>query len=144
MIFSTHNFALTDETQHLQLATDNSKLAGKLSMMTAMKLTLKKNEDRALRVLKEELSRRFNIIDLRLFGSKVRGEDTPESDIDVMIELDECNPDIKSKIYDIVFEINLENDTFISTTIFSRKEIEDGPMSESPIYKTILREGVLI
>jgi len=113
-------------------------------MMTAMKLTLKKNEDRALRVLKEELSRRFNIIDLRLFGSKVRGEDTPESDIDVMIELDECNPDIKSKIYDIVFEINLENDTFISTTIFSRKEIEDGPMSESPIYKTILREGVLI
>jgi len=108
------------------------------------KLTLKNNEDRALRVLKEELSRRFNVIDLRVFGSKVRGEDTPESDIDVMIELDECNPDIKSKIYDIVFEINLENDTFISTTIFSRKEIEDGPLSESPIYKTILREGTLI
>ncbi|MCF6150661.1 MAG: hypothetical protein E3K37_18695 [Candidatus Kuenenia sp.] len=108
------------------------------------KLTLKKNEERALRVLKEELSRRFKVIDLRIFGSKVRGEGTPESDIDVMIELDEYNPDIKSKIYDIIFEINLENDTFISTTIFSRKEIEDGPMSESPIYKTILREGVLI
>lgn len=108
------------------------------------KLTLKKNEESALRVLKEELSRRFKVIDLRLFGSKVRGEDTPESDIDVMIELDEYNPDIKSKIYDIVFEINLENDTFISTTIFSRKEIEDGPMSESPIYKTIKREGILV
>lgn len=108
------------------------------------KLTLKKNEERALRALKEELSRKFNVVDLRLFGSKVRGEDTPESDIDVMIELDECNPDIKSKIYDIVFEINLENDTFISTTIFSKKEIEDGPLSESPIYKTILREGAHI
>jgi predicted nucleotidyltransferase len=108
------------------------------------KLTLKNNEERALRVLKEELSRRFNVIDLRVFGSKVRGEDTPESDIDVMIELDECNPDIKSKIYDIVFEINLENDTFISTTIFSRKEIEDGPLSESPVYKAILREGAVI
>ncbi|GFP21443.1 hypothetical protein HKBW3S06_00670 [Candidatus Hakubella thermalkaliphila] len=108
------------------------------------KLTLKKNEERALRVLKEELSRRFNVIDLRVFGSKVRGEDTPQSDIDVMIELDEYNPDIKSQIYDIVFEINLENDTFISTTIFSKKEIEDGPLSESPIYKAILREGALI
>lgn len=108
------------------------------------KLTLKKNEEKALRFLKEELSRRFNIIDLRIFGSKVRGEDTPESDIDVMIELDECNPNIKSKIYDIVFDINLENDTFISTTIFSKKEIEDGPLSESPIYKAILREGALI
>ncbi|MCL5986429.1 MAG: nucleotidyltransferase domain-containing protein [Actinobacteria bacterium] len=108
------------------------------------KLKLKKNEDRALRVLKEELSRRFNVIDLRVFGSKVRGEDTPESDIDVMIELDEYNPDIKSQIYDIVFDINIENDTFISTTIFCKKEIEEGPLSESPIYKAIMREGALI
>jgi predicted nucleotidyltransferase len=108
------------------------------------RLTLKKNEEKALRTLKKELSRRFNVIGLRVFGSKARGEDTPESDIDVMIELDECNPDIKSKIYDIVFEINLKNDIFISTTIFSRKEIEDGPLSESPIYKAILREGARI
>lgn len=107
-------------------------------------LLLKENEEMAIRSLKEALSRRFNLIELRIFGSKVRGEDTSESDIDVMIELDECSPDIKSKIYDIVFEINLENDTFISTTIFSKKEIEDGPLSESPIYKTILREGAHI
>lgn len=108
------------------------------------RLTLKENEEIALRVLKEELSRRFNVIDLRIFGSKVRGEDTPESDIDVMIELDEYTPDIKSGIYDIIFKINLENDTFISTIIFSKKELEDGPMSESPIYKAILREGAFI
>lgn len=107
-------------------------------------LALKKNEEKAIRILKEALSKRFNIIDLRIFGSKVRGEDTPESDIDVMIEIDEWNPDIKSQIYDIVFDINLANDTFISTTIFSKKEIEDGPMSESPIYKVIQREGVSI
>ena len=107
-------------------------------------LLLKENEEMAIRSLKEALSGRFNLIELRIFGSKVRGESGPESDIDVMIELDECSPDIKSKIYDIVFEINLENDTFISTTIFSKKEIEDGPLSESPIYKTILREGAHI
>jgi len=108
------------------------------------KLKLKKNEEKALRVLKDELSRRFNVIDLRIFGSKVRGEDTPESDIDVMIELGEYNSDIKSQIYDIVFDINLENDTFISTTIFYKKDIEEGPLSESPIYKAIMREGALI
>jgi len=108
------------------------------------KLKLKKNEEKALRVLKDELSRNFDVINLRVFGSKVRGEDTPESDIDVMIELDEYNPDIKSQIYDIIFDINLENDTFISATIFTKKEIEEGPLSESPIYKAIMREGALI
>jgi hypothetical protein len=49
-----------------------------------------------------------------------------------------------SNIYDIIFDINLENDTFISTTIFNIKEIEDGPMAESPIYKIICKEGIPI
>lgn len=105
---------------------------------------LKRNEERAITTLKEILSKKFNLIELRLFGSKVRGEDTSESDIDVMIEIGEYNPDIRSEIYDIIFEINLENDTFISVIIFSTKEIEDGPMAEYPIYKIIHKEGVPI
>ena len=111
---------------------------------SAKKLKLKKNENIALRVLKDKLSRRFNLIGLLIFGSKVRDEDTPESDIDIMIELEEYNPYIKSQICDIVFDINLGYDTFISTTIFTKKEIEDGPLSESPIYKASMREGALI
>src|SRR4030067_1934960 len=106
------------------------------------KAFLKKNEITAIECLKKELSSRFNLIDLRIFGSKVRGEDTPESDIDVMIELAETSPEIESQIYDIIFEINLKNDSFISVIIFSKNEIEEGPLSESPIYKTIQKEGV--
>lgn len=105
---------------------------------------IKKNELTAIESLKKELSSKFNLVDLRIFGSKVRGEDTPESDIDVFIEIDNINSDIESEIDDIVYKINLENDTFISTIIFGKKEIEEGPMSESPIYKVILKEGVPI
>lgn len=105
-------------------------------------ISLKSNEEAAIRSLKEELSKRFNLIALRLFGSKARGEETPESDIVIMIEVDESNPDIESQIDDIIFRINLENDTFISATIFSKRELEEGPMSESPIYKVIRKEGV--
>ena len=108
------------------------------------KAFLKKNEVTAIENLKKDLSSRFNLVDLRIFGSKVRREDTPESDIDVFIEIDNINSDIESEIDDIVYKINLENDTFISTIIFGRKEIEEGPMSESPIYKVILKEGVPI
>ena len=107
-------------------------------------LLLKKNETTAIRSLKEELSSRFKLIDLRLFGSKVRGEDTPESDIDIMIQLAESNPGIESQIYDIIFEINLKNDSFISAIIFSKNEIDEGPLAESPIYKIIQKEGVPI
>jgi predicted nucleotidyltransferase len=107
-------------------------------------MALKRNEEIALKALKERLISRYSILDFRIFGSNIRGEDTPQSDIDVMIKIAELNPGIESEIYDIVFDVNLENDCFISVIIFSKEEIEKGPMSESPIYKTIMKEGVAI
>lgn len=105
---------------------------------------LKTNEERAVRILREQIGSRYSLLDFRVFGSKVRGDDSHHSDIDVMIEVEELNPDIESEIYDIVFDINLKNDCFISLIIFTREEIEEGPLSESPIYKVIMREGVSI
>ena len=107
-------------------------------------LLLEKNEERAISALKEALSNRFHLLDFRLFGSKARGEGRAGSDIDIMIVLDKCDPVMRSEVYDIVFETNLKYDTFISTTIFTRKELEEGPMSESPIYKIIRKEGIAI
>jgi predicted nucleotidyltransferase len=107
-------------------------------------MALKRNEEIALKALKERLISSYSILDFRIFGSKIRGEDTSQSDIDVMIKIAELNPGIESDIYDIVFDVNLENDCFISVIIFSKEEIENGPMSESPIYKTIMREGIII
>ncbi|NVM26570.1 MAG: nucleotidyltransferase domain-containing protein [Desulfobacterales bacterium] len=107
-------------------------------------LLLEKNEERAISALKEALSNRFHLLDFRLFGSKARGEGRAGSDIDIMIVLDKCDPVMRSEVYDIVFETNLKYDTFISTTIFTREELEEGPMSESPIYKIIRKEGIAI
>jgi uncharacterized protein len=107
-------------------------------------MTLDKNEENAIRMLKEQIMNRYSLLDFRVFGSKSRGDDTPYSDIDVMIELEDSNYSIESEIYDIVFDINLENDCFLSLIIFIRSELEEGPLSESPIYKAIMREGVSI
>jgi hypothetical protein len=49
---------------------------------------------------------------------------------------------IVEEIDDIVYRINLEHDVFIFALVFGKDELEEGPMSESPIYKVIQREGV--
>jgi predicted nucleotidyltransferase len=103
---------------------------------------LSENEYAAVMSLKEELCKRYSVLKFRLFGSKVRGEGTPESDIDVMIEIATADPGIESGIDDLIFETNLKHDTFISAVIFSEKEITEGPLSESPLYKMIEKEGV--
>jgi len=108
--------------------------------MKNIKFTAK--ERKALLALKDALDKKFKLLDFRIFGSRARGNASPDSDIDVMIELDGYTSEVESFIDDYVFEINLAYDCFISTLIFSREELEKGPLGESPIYKTIAREGV--
>lgn len=105
---------------------------------------LRENEKRAIETLKKELAKRVDLIELRLFGSKARGEGGAESDIDVMIQVAETNPEVEALIDDIIFKINLENESFISAIIFGQKELEEGPLSESPLYRVIQKEGVPI
>ena len=110
--------------------------------MKTKKITITQKEEKALRNLKEELNRKFHLIDFKIFGSRVKGAKNSESDIDVMIEINNSSYEVESTIDDIIYEINLENDSFISAIIFTKEELINGQMSESPLYKAILRDGV--
>lgn len=105
-------------------------------------MNLAENEERALKELREELFAKYRIIDIRLYGSKARGEGREDSDLDIMIEIPEYDWAVVAEIDDIIYRINLEHDVFISALVFGKDELEEGPMSEAPIYKVIQREGV--
>ena len=112
--------------------------------MAMKKLGLRDNELRAVLELKAALEERFRILDFRVFGSRARGEAVPDSDVDVMIVVDSCTPEVESVVDDLVFEINLSYDCFISTVIFGKNELEKGPLSESPLYKVVVEEGIKV
>jgi len=102
------------------------------------------NEKKALNALRTALLANYSLLDLRLFGSKAKGTDSHDSDLDVMIVLEDYSPSIESEIDDLIFEINLKYNCFITALYFSRKELELGPLVESPIYKKILQEGITL
>ena len=81
-------------------------------------------------------------VDSRIYGSRARGDSTDESDIDVMIELGKYDAKLETGIDELVFLLNLKHGCFISTVMFGRREIEEGPLGESPLYKSAVREGV--
>jgi predicted nucleotidyltransferase len=105
-------------------------------------MPLSANEKKALKVLKNILAEKYSILDFRIYGSKAKGTDVKGSDIDIMIVLEDHSPAIESEIDDLVFDVNLKYDCFISALYFGRNELESGPLAESPIYKKIMREGV--
>ena len=120
------------------------KSGQRIILSAAVKIQLRENEKNALTKLKQVLQEKYGLIDFRLYGSKIHGTATPESDIDIMIEIEEYTAQIESEIDEVVFQLNLEHDCFISAILFGRREIEEGPLGESPIYKVIQKEGVLI
>jgi len=101
-------------------------------------------EKAALDELKRALRTRYGLVSIVVYGSKARGDDSPDSDIDVMIVLDDYTPQIEAAVDELVYDINLAHDCLISVVIFGRHELEEGPLGESPLYKRILAEGVSV
>lgn len=92
--------------------------------------------------LRKQLFGKYSIINIRLYGSKARGEGREDSDLDIMIEIPKYDRTMVAEIDEIIYRTNLEDDVFISALVFGKDELEKGPMSEAPIYKVIQKEGI--
>ena len=103
-----------------------------------------KKESDALLELKAEISRKYELLWMRIFGSKARGDFDEESDIDIVLVLNEVDWSIEKDVYELCFYIGLKYDIFISPVIYSKGEIEDKLTKASPFFKTIENEGILI
>jgi len=85
-----------------------------------------------------------NLVSIKLFGSKVRGDFNADSDIDILIVVKEKDFGLREKIYDVLLDIDLEFDPRISLKIFSEKEITINKQLKSPFIFNIEREGVTL
>jgi len=94
--------------------------------------------------LKEKLSEVVYLIDFRVFGSRAREDFDEYSDMDVFIEIEQLDKQLKQKIRRVIWEISFKNSIYISPLIFTRSELEDSPLRISPIVKNIEEEGVKI
>lgn len=58
------------------------------------------------------------------------------------ILLEETDWQTEQEIYDLCFEIGLENDVVLSPVVFSRGELQNRALKESPFLKNLARDGV--
>jgi predicted nucleotidyltransferase len=91
---------------------------------------------------KRRLEEITTVLDVRLFGSRVRGEATPDSDLDVFVEVESLTPALRRQIDEIAWEVGFEWDTIIAPVVVTREELEHGPLRASPLMLNIEREGV--
>ena len=101
------------------------------------------DQDREIaREFRQRVAKIAPIRDLRVFGSRARGDAAPGADLDLFIELGEATPELRTRISEIAWEVGFERDRVISTVVATRDDLEQGAMGANPLFHSIEREGI--
>jgi uncharacterized protein len=96
-----------------------------------------------LKELKKKVSDKYNINEMKLFGSSARGDRRADSDLDVFIVLPEINRQIEEDLFDIAYDLELKHDCLIDLIVFS-DDIMKKHCSTSSLYLEIMKDGSVI
>lgn len=108
--------------------------------------------DKRDRALILELKRRIPLdIKKRLkrvivFGSRVTGKATEDSDLDVIALVDEKTPEIEEKLEDIVYQVMWDHDfkPIISLKVFVESQFYSALNKGFSFYRHVEKEGVSV
>ena len=109
-------------------------------------MSLNKQEEKTVRRFVENIKESLgdNVILLELFGSKVRGDFLPDSDIDILLVVKKKTPEVRDTIFNILFDIDPYYEFKISPVIYSEFEYQKNRELESTFVETISKEGVML
>ncbi len=93
---------------------------------TIISMALSTEEKSALMQFKADLEQALGsqLIELKLFGSKARGDDQPDSDMDVLVIVASDDWHLRDKVYDIATDILLQMDVCISPKVISKNRFD--------------------
>ena len=109
-------------------------------------MLLEKQEEKALKHFKDALTQQFNseVVSIRLFGSKARGDSHATSDIDVLVVTQRDDWQLKEEIGKVATKIFLDDGIYLSIKVMGQflqqRLIDVG----SPFIRDIQSEGIAI
>ena len=107
-----------------------------------MEKQINKNFDRIITLFVKELRNRLgrHLKEAILFGSKARGDDTPDSDFDCMVILDILSPELRDSIDDVAGKFLFEHNAVFS--VFPILEERYRKQKYNPFLMNVKREGI--
>jgi predicted nucleotidyltransferase len=85
-----------------------------------------------------------DLLSLRLFGSRARGEGTDESDLDVLVVVRIRDRAVCRRIVEAALDVDLAHDTNLAPTVLSASEIEASRQCGTPFYVNVEKQGVAL
>jgi predicted nucleotidyltransferase len=112
-------------------------------MKTIAEIQLHSRDRAAIGEAADLLRRQFPVDAVILFGSKARGDDDAESDIDLLVLTSRSLTHAeRHAVIDELFPLQLRHDVVFSVFIAPTREWSSGVASVLPIHDEILDQGV--
>ena len=84
------------------------------------------------------------LCELRVFGSRARGDATFESDLDVFLLLESSGEETLRTVSDIAWEVGFASERIITTIEFAVDDSRFPALRASPLWATVHAEGIAI
>lgn len=103
---------------------------------------MREKERKIVETFKRLVSRRVAVHEVRAFGSRVRGDASEDSDLDVLIVVDRLDHEIETYISECAWEAGFPEDIVLMPVTITLDTLENSPLRESVFIRTVYREGV--
>jgi len=85
-----------------------------------------------------------NLLEVRLFGSKARGDGEKDSDLDVLVITAKGDWRLRDVAYGIVTDIFLDDFIDISPKVINKSQYKHLIEINSPFIKNVIKDGITI
>jgi predicted nucleotidyltransferase len=104
---------------------------------------MKKKIEQIVSELKDRISGKYSVKEMRVFGSSARGDRRLESDIDVLVHLSYVDRQIEEELFDMAYDLELKYDCLIDMIVVD-DSVLSGAQGTAPIYEKIRAEGAAV
>ncbi len=102
-------------------------------------------DQQILQRLKRLLQERLKVHQIILFGSRARGDADTESDMDVLVILDQpINRKTREIASECTWQAGFDAGIVVAAILFTRDEWDNGPEHYSPLAQAVRSDGILV
>lgn len=99
---------------------------------------------RVVKRFKELIAAKADLHEVRVFGSRARGDAAPESDLDVLVIVDHLDHELEKYISECAWEAGFPEDIIVVPITLSVDALQNSPLRESVFIQNVYREGVAL
>lgn len=108
-------------------------------------MNMDSKEMEILHKLKRRLQETVNLDRIILFGSRARGNADKDSDMDVLVLINEpITHEIREKVSDCAWEAGFDDGIVVASLVYTKDEWESGPERYSPFAEAVRSEGISV